>query len=723
MDDKNMEKNFFIIGSYFANMLATQLSKHLKKAAEAYIFPEKNESVESYVQRMTAALKERLSICHFDYLIIEFQALLQLCSDENQSLQLQENILFDELLSMLKEKFLNGRVFVIQTHVPKYYIMAEDLIRKVPADLKREAAVKRLNQYETYIQEEIGGILLNTTSFYFYKKKTGYRLNDRVYEDECYKDISGKISNYVLKGRKISNAPQPLCSINRYIKYAGKTIEWNALNVFLNKKNLTDQLILSAPVQFVKSYKKELQAARRISIKNIEEWKQNVKKTFADKPVFCNILLAFYAANQDIVHSGDISCKELFQNSIVSRSMLKNIQQYVQDTGLADPNQVNSHNAGYYYAQMIGNSAEEALEYVEPGTTIAPTLVDVYGSCISRNCLRERYADNTSLAVNKNWFLLPMYAEPQEKIEYDNSVFEQLKGLHTENVRLQFDYRVFEDVRASKAEWLLTDLYGIFAYIYQYKGFLYSDFQGVISKRLGSKRINVLKDSQVFHDWNEILRRIDTWIETVKEKYGNRIILVQIHCSYLSKGDDNVIYAPRNVERLEEQQSFLNMAFAYVKERLQCYTIEITHEFCPDDCGFPERNSVHYSYDFYRQASGLIEYIVYHEPEQKRYDSYDYNVRIERMADMLEHNEIAVVKRFFSRPLDEMVLKLSPETIRTHKKVIAAWYEQSVNGADELLRNWKEEWDISLKHEIENSDRREIMSNPVFPKDYPEEPD
>lgn len=722
----DMEKSFFIIGSYFASLLTPQLSKHLNKAGEAYIFPEENECVEHYVKRVSSELREQLPVCNPDYLVIELQTLLQLFCYEDQNQYLTEKSLvdeaFDELLSVIREHFPENRVFLIQTHVPKYYIMSEDLIRKVPAYLKKEEAVTILNQYEKYVQEEAGGILLNTTSFYFYKKKRGYLINNRTYEDECYFDISSKISNYVIKGKKISKTFHPLCSIDRYVKYAGKTIEWNALKVFFNKKNLIDQLILSAPVTFVKQYKKKLQTARRLSVADFDEWKQNVSKAFADDQEFRNILIAFYATNHDIFQDDNISYKELFKNSIVSRYVLDVIQSYVKKSEIADPNQINPHNAGYYYSLMNGKSKEEALEYVGDNITIDPVLVDVYGSCISRNCLRERYADNTTLSVNKNWFLVPMYVEPQEKVEYDSGIFDQLKGLHTENVRLQFEHKVLEDVRASKAKWVLIDLYGMFAYIYQYKGFLYSDFQGIISKRLGSKRVNVLQDSTLFDDWNDILSRTDIWINTIKEKYGDRIILVQTHCSYLSKGDDNVIYSPRNKKRLTEQQSFLDMAFSYVKEKLNCYTIEISKEFCPDDCGFPERNPVHYSYDFYRQASKLIENIVYNEPKQKSFDSYDHDVRIKRMADMLEHNEIATVRRFFARPLDDVVLRLSAETIRQYKKVIASWYEQSINGEEELLRNWKEEWGISLKNEIIDSTTREITTNPVLLGDYPKEP-
>ena len=720
-----MEKTFFIIGSYFVNKIELPLSKYLKITGNAYLFLGENECVEHYVKRMADSLRKQLILCSPDYLVIELQNLLQLFSSENPCSTEKDLIdkAFDELVRVIKANFSEKRVFVIQTHESKYYIMADELIRQVPTDLKKQEAVKKLNQYENYVQKEVGGILINTTSFYFYKKKRGYLLNDRTYEDECYIDISKKISNYVIKGKKIPNTPNPGCTIDRYVNYAGKTIQWKALNVFLNNKNIIDQLILSAPTEFVRNHKKALLVARKVKITDFKEWVKKISEIFADDQEFCNILISFYAAQLGMIQAENISFRELFKNSIVSRNILKIIQKYVKDAKSANPNQVTPHNAGYYYAIMIGKNTDEALGYVEDNATIAPILVDIFGTCISRICLHERYSGNTSLSVNKYWFQVPAYVVPQKKVEYDSSVFEQLSGLHTQVVNLQLENKVLEDIRGSCAQWLLIDLFGLSSpYIYSYKGFLYSDFEGIISERLGSEKVNVLQDTQLFNDWDDILKGTDVWIDAISEKYGDRIILVQVNYSYLSKGDDNVIYSPRNKMRIDEQQSFQDRAFEYVKEKLHCYTIEITHEFCPDDCGFPKRNSVHYSYDFYRQAAKLIEYIVYNEPKQRKFDNYDNNVRISRMVDMLKKNEVETVRRFFSRPLDETVLKLPVEIIRKHEKVIVSWYEKSIEGVEELLDNWRDEWDVSLKNEIVNCDKREVISNPVLPGDYPEEP-
>ena len=425
----NMGKSFFIIGGYFANLLEAQLSKYLKEVGNAYVFLSEGESAEHYIKNMADKLKKQLSLCDPDYLVLEFQALLQLFCNEDQQLTDRAliNMAFDEFISVIKAYFPEKRVFVIQTNVPKFYIMAEDLIKKVRSGSIKEKAAKILNKYERYVQKEVGGFLINTTSYYFYKKKRGYLLNDRTYEDECYFDISMKISNYVKKEKKISKNPNPGCAIDRYVNYAGKTIQWNALSVFLNRDKIVDHLILSAPTEFVKIHKKELLAARKIKAADLEEWRKIIAEVFEDNQEFRNILIAFYATNLGVFQDENISYRDLFKNGIISREVLRFIQKYVRDTQIADANQVNPHNAGYYYALMIGKSTDEALQegYVEDNATIAPVLVDAFGSCVSRTCLRERYSGNTSLAGNKYWFQVPAFVESQKKL---NMIAVFLKG-------------------------------------------------------------------------------------------------------------------------------------------------------------------------------------------------------------------------------------------------------------------------------------------------------
>ena len=719
-----MERTFFIIGSYFANLLEKPLSKLLNNIGKSYIFLDEGECIEHYVIRMADCLKNQLLLCKPDCLIIEFQTLLQLFDSVNTQLIDKElaDKAFDELIAVIKANFPENRVYIIKTNVPKYYIMAEEFLKPIPKKMKRKKAVRALNQYEKYVQNETKGILINTTSFYFYKKKRGYFLNDRAYEDECYLDIARKISANVKKGKKVADVPNSRCAINRYVKYAGKTIEYKALSIFLDEDNIVDQFILSAPGKFIEEHKKDLLAAKKVKADGFEQWRKKISEIFAENQEFCNIITAFYSIKLGMFQEENISCRELFRNGIVSRDVLGSIQQYVADTGIASPKQITTHNAGYYYALMIGKNAEEALEYAEDNATIEPVLVDIFGSCVARICLRENFSGNKSLSVNKCWFHIPAYIESQKKIEYDKSIYDQLSGLHTQNVYLQFEHKVMEDIRSSQAQWLLVDLYGLTSpCIYSYKGFLYADFERKISKKLGSKLANVLNNTQLLGNWNDILKRMDLWIDTVKEKYGNRIILVRINYSHLTYGDDHVIYAPRDKQKLDVAHSFQSFAFDYVKEKLNCYTIDITNEFCSDDCGFRKRISVHYGYDFYREAYKLIKHIVYNEPEQKKFDNYDYHVRVRRMADMLEHNKAAIVRQFFPQPLDEAVLKLSSEVIRQHEKVIVSWYESSISTEDELLNNWSSEWDISLKRAIVESSTTGAFSDQIIPKDYLEE--
>ena len=67
-------------------MLEAQLSIHLKEAGNVYVFLGESESAEHYIKNMADKFKRQLSLCNPDYLVLEFQALLQLFCNKDQQL-------------------------------------------------------------------------------------------------------------------------------------------------------------------------------------------------------------------------------------------------------------------------------------------------------------------------------------------------------------------------------------------------------------------------------------------------------------------------------------------------------------------------------------------------------------------------------------------------------------------------------------------------------------
>lgn len=713
--------SFGIVGGYYAMKLNPVFSKLVSVSLERYEFPNENETADHYMKRLVKMVELDFKKKQADYLILEMQAILGRLDIENAEEQTAIEEAIEQLGKIILENHLKGKVFLIQTNVPLFYIINRDLIKEMPKTLILKEACQKLNAYEQKLQKLVDATILDTTKFYFYEKQQGYLLNDRTYEAECYIDIAQKLHAHICCGSKIAKYPNPDLIMERYIRYAGKTIQWNALAVFLDESRQFDYLILSSPCKFVDEYRAELLKSKRIRYTDFLAWKQEVERVFAKNPKFRDVLLAFQAVNEGKFTEADISYRELFRNQIVSKDALRFLQNYVKESKEADPKQITPHNAGYYFAKMVGKTDEEALSYVEEGAPLLPTLVDVYGSCISRTCLRERYSGNITISANRYWFQMPLYVADQEKVDYDEAAFEGMGGLHTHNARLQLDKKLISDMESSEAEWLLIDLFGMIQpHIFSLNGFLFTDYEGKIAKRMGCEKADPLKHPQLV-DWDKVLKRCDLLLDAMKAKYGERIILMEINYSYLSRGDDHVIYAPRNVKKANLYNEVFRRTFEYVKEKLNCYTVEITHGFCPDDCGFAKRISVHYSYDFYRQASEIINKIVTEEPKQKVFRDIDTDVKIRRMTEMLEQNEPATVRRFFDSALDAVVCGLDVREIRKNLSVIKQWYSQKYESREQLLENWDIAWGEPLRIAVTESDTNSSLQRPI-PEDYLPEP-
>ncbi len=716
------KKSFFIVGSYMAKKIEPHITKNHNRVGDLYVFLKENEGSVEYINRFVNQLKKQLLNCNPDYLVIELQALLEAFDNDTTCVSEEKiNVFIEDLIGCIKSSIKENRVYVIRTNVPSYYIMGECHLKQITNKTEINRNLPKLNYFEDKLAEEVNGIKVNITRFYFYKKRTGYLLNAHRYENECYLDISSKISSHMEKEKKIANVPSPKYKIERYIRYSDRSNFYEALDVFMTSDNIVDKLILSAPSSFVEKYKEDLLEARKIKAKTPEEWKEAVYSIFSGKEELQEVLVAFF-----LIECGKydefVSYKTIFQLSIASRDLISILQKFVIENKIASGKQINNHNAGYFFALMNGKTQEEALEYVKKDTVIFPALIDVFGSCVSRTCLMGNYTNRASLSENNYWFEVPPYTDTTRKPNYDPSVFDGLSDVFAQVVKSQLDGSVKSEILNSDAEWIIIDLHPLAQpRIYQYDGFIYYDHEGKVSKRLGSERIDVLHDERFFKDWDDLFASTKGWAETVKEKYGNNIIVLQVSNSNLIVGDDKVLYANTNKESDEEKTKFLEKALEYFRDNLNCYTIEITSEFCSDDCGYMKRSRVHYGYDFYQQAAKIIENIVYNKPEQKRFTTYDSLVKVERIITLREQNCPSAVQNLFSSEIDKAVINLPFEVIKENKDIIVSWYENGIKDINTLKENWQTEWDSFPKSLILGKECVESSSY-QYPTDYPDEP-
>lgn len=300
-------------------------------------------------------------------------------------------------------------------------------------------------------------------------------------------------------------------------------------------------------------------------------------------------------------------------------------------------------------------------------------------------------------------------------------LFDQKTDRRDLNVKIQFDHSLRSEIEKSDAEWLVVDLYSLMApKTFKYQDLIYTDLNQKISVQLGAKRVSLTEDRSLMGNDDDILCRILPWCETVKSKYGDRIILLDANSSPYTIGDDDVIYEVRNKEVLGPKNELMASAYEYVRQQTDCYCIKIASGFIADDAGYLVRCSVHYSLCFYRIVFDIINNIITQKPKQKYFDSYPEEIRVDRLRRLLPQNDPHFLKNYFPGKVDNWVLQLPTGLLDKYRDQILMWYAQGITDKNMLLKLYESN---PQYRELENVIREmdDVIlcdDNVALPKDY-----
>ena len=593
---------------------------------------------------------------------------------------------FIELVGLYFDK---GHIILIKTYVPKYYVIDTQLRRNNKQFSQQLQALDIVRKAESLFSEITGAITVDLTKYYFYEKEAGYVLTNYIYEKECFQDIFGKINDYISGGVVRKNFTRPDFSIclQRYCKYYACTIWYGAFTVFLDEQDLFESMILASSREFVVNYLGELLELYKL----IQEDSEHVSailehpKTDVEK-----IFSAYNAVIQEDYRNEQVDYPILFRNEVVSQSVLLKIRKCCQEQGIAKGKLINPHNAGYYFARMIGFPDKEALKFVKEGTVLQPILVDVFGSCISRTCLRERFTNNHICAVNNYWFQIPAYETVKHPIQYPTEVFEGREDGAALNVKIQFDHTIGKEIEKSEATWLIVDLYSIITpKTYRYHDLVYTDFYQKISAQLGAECVDIAENKSLMGNYDDIVLTMLPWCQCVKRKYGNHIILLDLNSSLYSIGDDDVIYEVGDKEKITRKNELAEKAYEFVKKETGCYCIKIACGFMADDKGYHSRVSVHYSLCYYQIIFNIVKKIMMEEPQEHFFDSYPVEIRLDRIRRLLPKNNPRFLRKIFSDEADNWVLQLPIEMINKYHNQIVNWYDFKIGNKEMLLKMYE----------------------------------
>lgn len=571
----------------------------------------------------------------------------------------------DGLADVLRTHFDHRHIILVHTHIPEFY-----WIGKAPRMKDNFASCaprqKWLDSLEGYFTEKTRCHVVDIEKFYFHKKEEGRPLTDLIFEDLCYEDMASCVERVVCGGSGRSYRPDFRYSLRRYAD--GKfTLYQRGFTHFLRKDYLLDALILSAPKVFVEKHLEDLAALDTLDWTD-EAGALKALDTCDASHEVRGIMYAFAKASAGEYEDPNADYACMLRNEIAPAGLLADLREKLCEKEKLLSGQINPGNAGYWFARMRGIPT---APFVTERTVERPTLVDVYGSCISRTAFNVYEND---CAVNRYWFQVPPFESLNERVSYPASMFPERPHWADRLLKDQFDGVIYDQIAKSQASWLVIDLFSFITVVqYQYRGCYYTDFNGRVSKLLGAKSVMACSDPTVMGTWDEMLAKMEDWFSLLRKKYGGNIILINGQRNDCWIGDDGVIYRVKNRDKTTP---FMDRAFRDVGEKLDCYCIDTYKPFLPDDRGFISNTPAHKEDECYLYAHELIRRIMTEKPLQKHYASYPGSIRIKRLLRLAEKNSPAKLEKALElSELDRCVIRMERQKIEEYSAELEALYD------------------------------------------------
>lgn len=598
---------------------------------------------------------------------------------------------FNSFVRLLVELFSKENIFLVESACPRFFVIKNQLrnMSKAPNIKPWKSTFKMLKKREGRFIKLSNSKVISLSKYYFVKKRPGREVLFTLFEDELYEDIN----RWFLENEAgiEREAPSYDLSVKRYINYQYKTIHYKAFTAFLDKEDFTDNLLQTSSRDYVIKHEQDFIGLKKwAENKSVEEIENEIVNEQRFDKEFCKIVCGFAHIMQLDIGDTDVKrCYDMFRNGIVSSKVKTDLRKFWNEKGI-NRNIINSHNAGYYYAKMLGLEEKNAVEFAEKGYSLSPILMDVYGSCVAYNPINEFISGCTELAHNNYYMHVPCYESSSAPVEHQDVPFDEPPINEFEkNVRIQFEHQIEADLKLSDGEWCLVDLFSFIApRTFMYNDFCFTDYGNKTWKLFSAEKFKCWEGYyQGLFKKKEFLQKIDTWIKWLNEKYGNKIITVNFRVSEVKIGDDDKIYYGYTDGRKKDE--LIQTIYPYIKAKLNGYFLEFPREFVSDDVGYSSSSPVHYELVYYSVVKDAIEYIVSKQPTRKSFNLYSNNVRVERMLRLRKENEPEILFEYFKKPLDHIILSLPYEFLEKYRNEIVEFYDDGLTTVQEVIEKVK----------------------------------
>ncbi|KIL40661.1 hypothetical protein SD70_12160 [Gordoniibacillus kamchatkensis] len=276
------------------------------------------------------------------------------------------------------------------------------------------------------------------------------------------------------------------------------------------------------------------------------------------------------------------------------------------------------------------------------------TLVDIHGSCLSRNIFN--FNKNTNITVNqyfsRNNIVSSMMPPADISTSREELLFFDSEYSHR-CLRYAIEKKAVPLLKASIAEFLVVDFFDFCQPVAAYKNTTFSTYDYSFFNTAAYKNEpEKFKEVNFFELPNWLwYGYVDLYWQLMIEKFGDRIVLVRLNCcnKYISK-DGIVKPTPSNLLKYgtPKYNKQLHELEEYIIDKYNPYVIDVSKYFIADENYNPDVSPVHFEENYGLSSWQLMQTIILNKPKQKYYDTLTPRV----VADLL------------NRPIDDQNYKI-----------------------------------------------------------------
>lgn len=568
----------------------------------------------------------------------------------------------DRYIELIRRYFDKNHIILVKSRCAAWYAIHTHV--RPMAKKNRRVYNRRIKELEDYFAEKTDPYVIDIYSHYFndFYHKKGFTMAS--YEKPFYHHARKLVSAIIRTQpeKRVFTEEEYFLRLGRFIKYYDNLYDKNRVHLLMDDKKFIDHLVLQLSREILVEYESDFVEIEAKGYSSIEEILNNHNFKFAASLKQCLEVV-------QAVEEGDIF-REGVSYEVIFRYHLKVIDRFaelVKDEfekgGWLDGEiYMNRFHCQHYYFALraclenraaalkkyvIGmdkkpeeQNKRKALvkamrkEYGEPlrayvnamNRYFEPILVDLWGSCITREILNE---DTGRFRIGKYAYRNSFLFAFDEPIPYEESNFDDLSLFENSSWRVGYIRSAFHkdlpaDLQQTESKWLLVDFYDLICDVVEYHGGVLTADREVRALKF-YKQIKdecTLTSVEDVLDDEEIRRRMEKFIQFIKERYGKNIVFIRADVKTRFLDYQRQFQPMRGHKKavLLKKKEFLNRWQDYFEEHADCYVIDYARQYKADDLCVSGAFMVHYQKEFYERGYEALVDIIYRGVKRRRFD-------------------------------------------------------------------------------------------------------